>query len=368
MRNSWHVLFVGLLVLLLTSACSSPSPGVDQEFLDLLAGKLLFVSGLGESPAPFPSPAPGASYAEVERTMRAYSMGLYLISFQDSIEPWLLFDAVDGQRIDWRSSMSADMSFDSRWIALVAATRDTTNEIYVTRIDDSSWQQVSHSSWLKHDVAWSPDGTQVAFSARAEDTNADGIMDEGDATEIYTTPIDGSDLQQVTHNGGHSTDVSWSPDGEWLVYRLRTRRGQTHIDSLYLTNPRTGENRELLPALGGSAPVSWSPDSRFIAMAGPSGTEDPLWVGTDIYLIDVETGSRIKITDTHQYTPYCSWESGGIHLSNPVWSPDGEAIAFAWMWTDWDKHAIFVVSRDGSRLSQLTDWSGSGQIPLSWRP
>lgn len=117
-----------------------------------------------------------------------------------------------------------------------------------------------------------------------------------------------------------------------------------------------------------AAPVSWSPDSRFIAIAASSGDEEGLWLGTDIYVRDIETGSRLKLTDTHQYSSYRGGDPGGIHLSNPVWSPGGEAIAFAWTWTDWDKHAIFVVSRDGGRLSQLTEWSESYQIPLSWRP
>lgn len=342
MKDSWYVPFIGLLVLLLTSACSSPEPGMDWEFLESLEGKLLLSGCFSGS-----------------------DFGLHVISLGDSFEPLVSFSAVDGRSI---GRGPADLSFDGSQIVVVAAAGDGTGEIYVTRIDNGGWQQVTYNSWTERDLAWSPDGTRIAFSFRAEDTNGNGVIDEEDAIEIYTIGIDDSDLQQVTRNGGRSTDPRWSPDGKRLAYRLRLEREAKRMNGLYLINLRTGENRELHPALGGAAPVSWSPDGRYIAVAGPSGTKEPLWAGTDIYLIDVETGEWTKITDTHQYTPYHTWDSGGIWLSNAVWSPDGEAIAFAWTWTDWDKHAIFVVSRDGSRLSQLTEWSESYQIPLSWRP
>jgi len=369
MKSYKYVLFVGLLMmLLLTSACSSTrGPGVDRQFLTSLDNKLLFASGL-ERTTPFPSPAPGISHDDVLKTVHAYPMALYLVKFQDGFQPQLLLDVIDDQSVSWQSAMSADLSFDGDQMAMVAAVRNGTEEICVMKIDSGEWQQITHNSWIKQDPTWSPDGTRIAFSARAKDTNGDGAIDEKDAIEIYTINIDGSNLQQITFNGGHSTDPRWSPNGEWMVYRLRTKREQVHIDGLYLLHLKTGENRELVAGGGIAAPVSWSPDSRFIALAAASGNKEKLWFGTDIYVQDVETGARIKLTDSHQYTPYRSWESGGIHLSNPVWSPDGEAIAFAWTWNDWNKHAVFVMSHDGSRLSQLTDWSECSQIPLSWRP
>jgi Tol biopolymer transport system component len=233
--------------------------------------------------------------------------------------------------------MSASLSFDGAQIAVIASKGDETAEIYVARIDGDTWQQATHDSWPKYDLAWSPDGTRIAFSARGEDTNGDGSINEDDAIEIYTISTDGSDLQQITHNEGRSTNPGWSPNGEWMVYRLRTKQGRMHIDGLYLLDLKTGESRELVPGGGIAAPVSWSPDGCSIAIAASSGNEEELWFGTDIYVRDIETGSRVKLTDTRRYTPYRGGDSGG-------------------------------VSRDGSHLSQLTDWSQFGQIPLSWRP
>jgi TolB protein len=53
-------------------------------------------------------------------------------------------------------------------------------------------------------IAWSPDGTRVAFERQGDGHNV---------WEIHTIAVDGTDERAVTHDGSESTQPSWSPDG-----------------------------------------------------------------------------------------------------------------------------------------------------------
>jgi Tol biopolymer transport system component len=55
--------------------------------------------------------------------------------------------------------------------------------------------------------AWSPDGSQIAFSRQ---------VDEGDS-EIFVMNLNGSDVRQVTESEASDTRPSWSPDGKNLL-------------------------------------------------------------------------------------------------------------------------------------------------------
>jgi Tol biopolymer transport system component len=52
-----------------------------------------------------------------------------------------------------------------------------------------------------------PDGTRVAFERAANGR-----------WQIFTMDLDGEDLTQVTDLPGYSGNVTWSPDGQWLVF------------------------------------------------------------------------------------------------------------------------------------------------------
>jgi Tol biopolymer transport system component len=55
--------------------------------------------------------------------------------------------------------------------------------------------------------AWSPDGSQIAFSREVDDDN----------TDIFVMNLNGSDVRQVTESEASDTRPSWSPDGKNLL-------------------------------------------------------------------------------------------------------------------------------------------------------
>jgi Tol biopolymer transport system component len=74
----------------------------------------------------------------------------------------------------------------------------------------------------------------------------------------------------------------------------------------------------------------------------------------NVYVMDQDGGHQVRLT-----TGFC----GGFR---PVWSPDGERIAFATGRDDPFGSDIFVMDADGSNVEQLTH-EPEDNWPSSWR-
>lgn len=74
----------------------------------------------------------------------------------------------------------------------------------------------------------------------------------------------------------------------------------------------------------------------------------------EVYTMNEDGGERRRLT------------AKGI-ASAPVWSPDGEQIAFAWMSKDGEPQDIWVMLSDGSTSRNLTAGHGDSQYP-TWSP
>ena len=68
-----------------------------------------------------------------------------------------------------------------------------------------------------YDPAWSPDGQRIAFAEKL-----------GEFAQIFIANLDGSGVQQLTHEQGFSMDPSWSPDGNKICF-ASDRSGQFRI-------------------------------------------------------------------------------------------------------------------------------------------
>jgi Tol biopolymer transport system component len=108
--------------------------------------------------------------------------------------------------------------------------------------------------------------------------------------------------------GGNKTSAAWSPDGQYLAYRMAD--GVTRIRSM-----KTDEERELPSNLlridTRFGRIRWSPDGRSLLA---SARDDKQRLG--LYQIDVQTGAVASIVQ----------DEGFPH---GVWSADGKAVFYA---------------------------------------
>ena len=132
-------------------------------------------------------------------------------------------------------------------------------------------------------ITVSPDGKTIVFTA---DPSGDEFH------QIYALPIRGgwperwTDAEQVQHfffQGG------WSPDGSQIAYSANSNV-PTDQD-VWLRDIETGETRLLLGELGFAFPGSWSPDGRFLTAVQIRSTSD-----TSVHLIDVQSGDTRELT------------------------------------------------------------------------
>ncbi|WP_040560263.1 S41 family peptidase [Hoylesella oralis] len=84
----------------------------------------------------------------------------------------------------------------------------------------------------------------------------------------------------------------------------------------------------------------------------PDGTTIAFSYKGDIFTIPVQGGNARQLTSNAAYESY------------PIWSPDGERIAF--VSTREGSYDIYVMSKDGGEPKRLTTDSGN-EIPMTWR-
>jgi tol-pal system beta propeller repeat protein TolB len=143
------------------------------------------------------------------------------------------------------------------------------------------------------DVAWSPDGRRIAYSAFADDTWG-----------VYVGRGDGSARRNIARNAQF---VTWSPDGAQLAYSAQ-RDGDWDI---YITRADgAGQPRRVTETPERDTHPAWAPDGAHIAFISNRGG------GADLYVLDVASGAVRQLTRTERAE------------DNPAWSPDGAFLVF----------------------------------------
>ena len=174
---------------------------------------------------------------------------------------------------------------------------------------------------------------------------------DGGQSEMYVMDADGSGQRRLTHTPETESFFSWSPDGERIAYTayFGDRPYLAVMNADGSEQRRLGDASLIRRLMGTTAkeeqPV-WSPDGQKIAFSSEDEGE--------IYAMKADGSGRTRLTDTPGYD---HWP--------PTWSPDGTRIAFT---TENKKRTeVYVINSDGSGLTRLTDDLGEDFYP-AWRP
>jgi Tol biopolymer transport system component len=234
--------------------------------------------------------------------------------------------------------------------------------------------------------ALSPDGTSIAFVQNVKGHPA-----------IFVANLDGTRAQQVTGLPGQpgcacgSFDPAWSPDGSQLAYTGTSEAGNRGI---YVLDPATGDVVAITHWHGDSYEVApaWSPNGDTIAFAAGRWDADPAGSGA-IYTVRVGAGHP-RLLVRHQGATDPTWSpdgrivysandgSGGTMLeqvdvpsgdvtqlrlgATPTYSPDGSAVAFS----DGTQLGVLTVATGEVRILGTGGdpaWSPDGRTIYAWR-
>lgn len=141
----------------------------------------------------------------------------------------------------------------------------------------------------EYNPSWSPNGKKVAHDVVS-----------GDLQSIYITDVKTGASAQLTGAGEGSNDAAWSPNGKWIVFD----RAFDEVPGLYLV-PATGGASTLVRENGVSA--DWAPSGKRLVFQQPS--DGSIWTVP----VDGGQGGETFIVGNG---------------ANPAWSPDGNWIAY----------------------------------------
>jgi Tol biopolymer transport system component len=176
--------------------------------------------------------------------------------------------------------------------------------------------------------------------------------------DVFSMNPDGSDVKRLTavSPGTLAFSQSWSSDGLNVVYILYP--SDFSSGTVWEMNSDGSNQRQIFTPPAGLLPgdvLSWSPDSKYIAM-------DLCAVNCAIYRIRADGTGLTALT---HFDP-----NPDVVDANPAYSPDGKTIAFTGFKRGGLIAAIYLMDADGKNIRLLTppelqavqpQWSPDGQ-------
>lgn len=214
------------------------------------------------------------------------------------------------------------------------------------------------------EIAWSPDGSRLAFTAEVDPPR----FIVGPIARVGTTSTDSPRARRITR-----TDWRWDEEGH--------RDRWSH---LFVVEARPGARpRQVTSGDWGVSDIAWHPDGRTVAFSADRGPEPDLHPRTTIWAVDVDSGAATgPMSQPREILAAGGW------ANHPSYSPDARWVAAIGVAEpeplDDLSPTILVAPADGSRGqpvdvlpgldrpvgnwvdSDLTGWMVSGRHGPWW--
>ena len=257
--------------------------------------------------------------------------------------------------LDGASVTELAFSADGQHVAYISVPEGA---LWTSKIDGSNRIRLTDPSVMEAALPrWSPDGSQIAFMARTQNTD----------WRAHLAGVNGHGLRELIPGATAGFDPGWSPDGKSIVLAMNDLGGtSSRISILDL------QTAKVVAVPGGEELFSprWSPDGRYIAAIAtdsqtlmlfdrtnqqwtvlarigigfPSWSHDGQYLYFDSILTEDPAFFRVRISD-RQLERLASLKD--IHR---LWGPNGE-------WSGLGPDDSLLVSRDiGSPEIYALDW------------
>jgi dipeptidyl aminopeptidase/acylaminoacyl peptidase len=265
----------------------------------------------------------------------------------------------DGTRVAWVEKVRAADGSDLLSVIRVSA-RDGSEPRTISATRD-------HRPHRERDLAWSPDGREIAFLS---DAGADGQL------QIYVAPAAGGQPRLLTKAHGQLEHPRWSPDGRQLavLYVAGSAQEQGALvaykpdagvvedkieeQRIAVVDARGGDLREVSPADLYVYDYDWSPDGRRLAAEAVHGSGTNNYWTAELFVVEAASGETRSL-----------WKPP-FQIALPRWSPDGASIAVIHgLMSDEGSNGgdIMLVPAAGGPARNLTGDLRASANWLAWR-
>ncbi|MFQ5806288.1 MAG: TolB family protein [Phycisphaerae bacterium] len=242
--------------------------------------------------------------------LHADGQTLGFASTRNSEHPDIFLKHVDGYAVTQLTSDPADdiqprFSPDSEKIVF-CSNRTGNWDIWMLNRDGTGLTQLTHDPSDEVAPCWSPDGQRVAFTAWGRRSHQ---------WEVWVLSVDRPGIRRFLCYGMFP---DWSPNGQRITFQRARQRG-TRWFSVWMVDLVGDEARHPTElAYSDSAACiapRWSPDGKTIVYCTVRRTgvvqDNPEAVAADVWLVEAQSGTRLKLTD------------GAVSAFNPTWSSAG---------------------------------------------
>ncbi|MFQ5921757.1 MAG: protein kinase [Anaerolineales bacterium] len=190
-----------------------------------------------------------------------------------------------------------------------------------------------------YDPSWSPDGERIAFAS-----------ERGGRPQIYSTNLDGSEVENLSDNFAREVQPMWSPQRTALLF-VSYRRGNAQLWSM----SDDGENDQRF-GFGDTEDThaAWSHDGQLVVFQRSIS-------GVPRLMASQFEDRGIPDFRVCQQAPY-----GGHPMAEPAFSPDDRWLAIE-TWPDGINHNIAIMTTNCTSVTQLT-LSPAEDFDPAWRP
>lgn len=184
---------------------------------------------------------------------------------------------------------------------------DRAFNLFLMDVNRSLAYQLSDQPVVDCCLSWSPDGKQIGFMRRLGLNN-----------EVFLMNLETRAVRQITRNSGLvMTTLLWSPDSE----RFLGVPADASNRAMYLLDSSSGQRENFNRNSAYGLSPQWSPDGQHVAFIlsesqGQATVAVSRGDNTDIYVAD-SAGEHLQSVT----------QPGRTDLA-PVWSPDGQQLAF----------------------------------------